>query len=273
MDAFTRLSCEVGCLSLVFCDRDSAGMSGFEISTFEIRDLQLSLHREKGIKFELCAVSGHDRHGHVERVIRSIQESFEDTGMKSKILHATGLQTICKLVESQYNNLPIGYHYGRSADNTPLLWIITPNMLRVGRVNKRSLDGPIKLPASRMEILSRVDEVYETWFKIWRKTLVPKLMNQQKWFRSDRDLNVGDLVYFRKTDSGLDGKWITGMIEAVERGRDKLIRMVDIRYQDYGETQPRITSRTVRQLIKLWSVEDQHVAEDLAELERKFKQF
>ena len=63
------------------------------------------------------------------------------------------------------------------------------------------------------------------------------------------------------------------MIESVERGRDKLIRMVDVRYQNYGETQPRITSQTVRQLIKLWSVEDQHMADDLAELDRKFKQF
>ena len=241
IDAFTRLSCEVGCPSFVFCDRDSAGMSAFDIADIEFRDLQLTLHREKGISISLCPVAGHDRHGHVERVIQSVQESFNDTGMKSKILHATGLQTICKLVESQYNNLPLGYHYGRSADNSPLLRIITPNFLRVGRSNKRSLDGPIKLPANRMEILARVEETYECWFRIWRETYVPKLMFKQKWFNSDRELKEGDLVYFRKKESKLDGKWIIGIIDSVERGRDGLIRMVDVKYQNYGESHPQIT--------------------------------
>ena len=101
-------------------------MSGFNMSEFEIRDLTLTLHRERGIKMSLCPVSGHDKHGHVERVIRSVQEGFNDSGLKTKIIHATGLQTLCKLVEMQYNNLPIGYHYARSADNSPLLEIITP---------------------------------------------------------------------------------------------------------------------------------------------------
>jgi len=149
--------------------------------------------------------------------------------------------------------------------------MITPNMLRVGRVNKRSLDGPIKLPKNRMEILNRVEEVYEAWFKIWRETLVPELMFQQKWFQSDKDLVIGDLVYFRKTDSALDGKWIVGKVSEVERGRDQKIRMVDVKYWNSGEDHDRITSRTVRQLIKLWSIEDQHIADDLAELDRRFK--
>ena len=270
IDAFTRLSCEVGCPSFVFCDRDSAGMSAFDIAEIEYRDLRLALHREKGIDITLCPVAGHDRHGHVERIIRSVQESFDDTGMKTKILHATGLQTICKLVESQYNNLPLGYHYGRSADNSKLLKIITPNFLRVGRSNKRSLDGPIKLPANRMEILARVDETYQAWFRIWRDTFVPKLMFQQKWFNSDKELKEGDLVYFRKKESKLDGRWIIGVIDLVERGRDGLIRMVDVRYQNHGESHPQITSRTVRQLVKLWSIEEQHIADDMAELDRKF---
>ena len=270
IDAFTRLSCEVGCPSFVFCDRDSAGMSAFDIAEIEYRDLRLALHREKGIDITLCPVAGHDRHGHVERIIRSVQESFDDTGMKTKILHATGLQTICKLVESQYNNLPLGYHYGRSADNSKLLKIITPNFLRVGRSNKRSLDGPIKLPANRMEILARVDETYQAWFRIWRDTFVPKLMFQQKWFNSDKELKEGDLVYFRKKESKLDGKWIIGMIQSVERGRDGLIRMVDVKYQNHAESHPQITSRTVRQLVKLWSIEEQHIADDMAELDRKF---
>ena len=163
----------MGIPSHVFLDQDSAGMSAFQLAQVEYRDLQLRLHREKGISFSVCGVGGHDRHGHVERVIQSLQQSLEDSGLKREILHATGLQTLSKLVESQYNNLPLGFHYSRSADNTPILKILTPNMLRIGRVNKRSLDGPIKLPESRMDLLAKVEQTFVAWYRIWLETLVP----------------------------------------------------------------------------------------------------
>ena len=136
-------------------------------------------------------------------MIRSVQESLKDSGLGQKILHATGLQTLCKLVESQYNNLPLGFHYSRAADNTPLLRIISPNMLRTGRLNQRSMEGPIRLPENRKEMLKQVEETYLAWFKIWPNTLVPKLMYTPKWFKSDKDLEVGNLVYFKK-DSDLN---------------------------------------------------------------------
>ena len=140
IDGFTRLCCEVGVPSHVFLDQDSAGMSAFRNADLEFRDLKLRLHKEKGISISVCGVGGHDRHGHVEAIVKSVQESLEDCGLKQKILHATGLQTLCKLVETQYNNLPLGYHYSRAADNIALLKILTPNMLRIGRSNQRSLD-------------------------------------------------------------------------------------------------------------------------------------
>ena len=269
-DAFTRLSCEVGIPSHVFIDQDSAGMSAFKMAEVEYRDLQLTLHREKGISFSVCGVGGHDRHGHVERVIKSLQEGLEDSGLKREILHATGLQTLCKLVESQYNNLPLGFHYSRAADNTAALRILTPNMLRVGRVNKRSLDGPIQLPKSRMDLLSKVEETYLAWFRIWLETLVPKLMFTPKWFNTDKELKIGDLVYFRKKESGLNGKWVIGKVEEVERGRDNIIRMVRVKYFNGHNKTPEFSLRTVRKLVKLWDIDDLHLNEDLAELQRKF---
>ena len=270
IDGFTRLCCEVGVPSFIFMDQDSAGMSAFTLADIEYRDLQLNLLREKGISFSVCAVAGHDKHGHVERIIQSIQTGLTDSGLKSKILHATGLQSLCKLIESQYNNLPLGFHYGRSADNTQLLKIITPNMLRIGRVNSRSLDGPIRLPESRMDLLSKVEETYCAWYKIWLDTLVPKLMFTPKWFQTDKELKTGDLVYFRKKDSVLDGKWVIGRIEKVERGRDDLIREAEIKYFNGKNETPQFTQRTVRKLVKLWDVDEMDLQEDLDELGRKF---
>ena len=68
-------------------------------------------------------------------------------------LHATGYQTLMKLIENDLNNLPFGYCYGRKSDNSPLLRLVFPNMLRVGRNNNRALDGPVKLPKNPGDLI------------------------------------------------------------------------------------------------------------------------
>ena len=53
-------------------------------------------------------------------------------GVEKMRLHAMGYQTLMKLIENDLNNLPFGYGYGRSADNSPLMKLIYPNMLKIG---------------------------------------------------------------------------------------------------------------------------------------------
>ena len=123
-------------------------------------------------------------------------------------MHATGLQTLLKLVENNYNFLPIGYSSDRSCSNTPLLKIISPNFFRFGRNNDRALEGPVTLPNHGGELIERVKEVYQGISKLWSTVYVPKFIYQPKWFKDDEDLKVGDLVYFHKeSDNSLGGKW------------------------------------------------------------------
>ena len=77
MDGFTRLSAEVGVPSVVHVDEESGAMAGFRDADLEYRDLQHQLHRQQGISFSTCPVSGHHQHGLVERIIKSIKETFE----------------------------------------------------------------------------------------------------------------------------------------------------------------------------------------------------
>ena len=100
---------------------------------------------------------------------------------------------MCKIVENTYNSLPIGYSYDRDQDNTEILKIICPNMLKMGHKNQRQLEGPIRLARGVRELLKKVEKLYEAWFLVWRDTVVPKIMFRPKWFNSDKDLEVGDL--------------------------------------------------------------------------------
>ena len=188
-----------------------------------------------------------------------------------------GWQTFCKLAENAYNNVPFGYSHGRDQDNTELLRILTPNMLRVGKINSRALQGPIKLPANRQELLEHVDKLYSGWFKIFKDTVVPRLVSQPKWFKLDKDLKEKDIVYFQKSESALGSTWIIGEVDQVIIGRDGLIRRAIIKYfnasendPEHGKYHPQFTDRAVRKLIKLWSLDESCLFDDLTELQKKF---
>ncbi|MCP4992378.1 MAG: hypothetical protein GY934_01130, partial [Gammaproteobacteria bacterium] len=103
-----------------------------------------------------------------------------------------------------------------------------------------------------------------------------------KWFNTTKDLLEGDLVYFVKKEGKVDGKWMIGMVESIEKGRDGVIRQAEIKYCNAKEqklslagdssrdrTLPRYTERTVRKLVKIFSIEDASLEEDMAELRKK----
>ena len=268
IDAVTRLSCEAGIPKILMMDQDPAIIKALSEVEYEYHDTKMKLHEELGIEFFTCPVSGHNQHGQVERRIRTIQESLAESGIQNKRLHATGLQTLMKLTENQLNNLPLGYSYGRDQDNTPLLKMLTPNMLRVGRNNVRALDGPMRLPEGG-ELLDKVQEAYEAWYKIWNTSYVPKLMHQPKWWKQDRDIQEGDIIFFQKRESELDTSWTLATIDQLVKGRDGLSRRAVVKYQNPKENFHRVTDRHIRSLVKVWSVDDQNIDEDLAELQRR----
>ena len=239
----------------------------------DMRDLQLKLHKESGIKFDVCPVGGHNFHGLVERKIRTVQEGLQACGFEKMRLHATGVQTLASLIANDINNIPLGYAYGRDENNSPLLRLLSPNMLRIGRNNGRALDGPIRLPAGPREIMVNVEKCYSGWFKIWNEVLIPKLIRTPKWFKSDEDLKDGDIVYFQKRESELgSGKWTIGQVEGITRGKDGLIREASIRYQNHSENHARVTDRAVRKLVKLFSIDDASIQQEMQEVEDMLKE-
>ena len=93
-------------------------------------------------------------------------------------------------------------------------------------------------------------------------------------------------MYFVKKDSSVgDAKWTMGMVEDINRGRDGIIREAVIKYCNSSEqklsltkgdrahdsTYPRYTERAVRKRIKIFSVEETNLVEDLANLSKKMK--
>ena len=91
ISAVSRLGCEIGIPKKLYINEDSAIVCGLTKVRFDKRNLQATLSSKEGIQFEICPVGGHNAHGQVERVIQSVQESFNDASLQTKRLHATQL--------------------------------------------------------------------------------------------------------------------------------------------------------------------------------------
>ena len=103
--------------------------------------------------------------------------------------------------------------------------------------------------------------------------MVPNIMFQPKWYNSDKDLKVGDLVYFQKKEGKANQTWTIGRVEQIVRSdRDNLIRRAIIKYQNHGEERPQLTDRHVKKFVKLFNVDEYQVQDDLDELQKKINQ-
>ena len=92
---------------------------------------------------------------------------------------------------------------------------------------------------------------------------IPKLVNQPKWFRSDIELSVGDIVLFLKTDSEISTTYQYGIIDSLIRSKDNIVRSVNVRYRNHTENIDRITKRAVRSLVLIHHIDDIDVTKEL----------
>ena len=97
-------------------------------------------------------------------------------------------------------------------------------------------------------------------------------MEQKKEFKSDRDLKVDDMVYYQKKESDLASPWVIGKVDQVVRGRDGIIRKVIVKYTNYKEDFARVTERSARRLIRIWSVDDPDLHSDLLKVQERIDQ-
>ena len=121
-------------------------------------------------------------------------------------------------------------------------------------------------------MLSDIQEKYAAWYKIWCDVYVPKIMHQKKNFKNDRDLQVDDLVYYQKKEGHLDSVWVLGKIDSINRGRDGVIRKVFVKYFNSKENFPRITERSARTVIKIWSADDPDLHADLKLVQKRIEE-
>ena len=257
LQAFTRFACEVGYPKKLLVDEGSQLIKACETMELNFVDIQQHLHSKFNIEFDTCPVGGHNVHGRVERKISEIRNSIEKSinNERLSILHC-----ISATISNTVNNLPLAVGNHKHFEMSDL---ITPNRLLLGRNNERSPSEPLSVSNDYDKIIRANKKIYDAWFECWLTAHVPNLMSQPKWFKSDTNIKIGDIVLLTKQDSSLASTYQFGRVQKVYTGRDRKIREVDVEYVNNNEKVKRVTHRAVRSLVLIHGIDEVDITTQL----------
>ena len=255
IQAFIRFSCEVGYPKFMVIDEGSQLIKGCDNMRMSFTDTKGKLHRDMMVDLTTCPVGGHNYNGKVEPRIRHVKESLEKT-ISNEWLSVLQWETIAAEVLNAINDLPLSL--GNIVSHFENMDLITPNGLKLGRNNERSPVSPIKVVGNHLKVLEENKKIFRVWFETWLISLVPKLMEQPKWFRSDRDVKIWDVVLFIKNESSVVNTYQYGMVHEIELRRNGIIWKVAVKYRNSIKNMDHFTTLAVHELGLIQPVDKIH---------------
>ena len=261
--AFVRFSCRYGYPSKLYPDYGSQLLKGCSDMILSYSDIKNRLSTDYGVDFNTCPVGSHYVHGKVERKIQQVKKSIDKT-LQNERLSIIRWETLGQQIANSINNMPIGL--GNKCKNLENLDLLTPNRLLLGRNNNRGPTSPLLLSGDTKKIIETNAHIFQVWFKSWLISFVPSLVHQPKWFDSDKDVNIGDVVLFLKSEKEFEHLYQYGIITQVFHSKDGHIRSVEVEYQNHNENTKRSTKRGVRELVIIHHVDELGISRELHDL-------
>ena len=201
--ALERHSCRYGVPGFIYVDNGTQ-LKALQHAKFSIRDLEAQVQDNLGIKIVVSNAKAHSERGRVERRIRVLRETMEKLGVNTTV-PMTSLQwdTLFSKISNSIDNLPIAR--GDTSNETSLGYeIITPNRIKLGRNNFRSLEGngiDLDMTSNFTQILDRNRSIYQQWYQSFMKNVHLLNLRPNKWLKSSRLPNINDLAIFLFNDS------------------------------------------------------------------------
>ena len=260
VSGFIRFSCRFGYPKYVLPDYGSQLVKGCEEMTYSFTDVKQKLSTEYGVDFRPCPVGAHYVHGKVERKIREVKKCVE-IRVHNERLSILQWETLMQQVSNSINNHPLGLrHYTTDLENLDL---ITPNRLLLGRNNDRCPNSPLTFSFDHKQLIQKNANIFRAWFKAWLISYLPSLIERPKWHKTDREMQVGDVVLFLKSEREFDEQYQYGIVSATHKGQDGHVRKVDVDYKNATENVRRTTCRGVRELVVIHPIDELDIYERL----------
>ena len=160
--------------------------------------------------------------------------------------------TLFSRISNTLDNLPIAR--GDTSNESALGYeIITPNRLKLGRNNSRSLEGSgidLEMSSNFTKILDRNRFIYQQWYQTFIDNVHLLNLRPNKWLKSDRIPEVSDIVLFVFNDSSYTKEsicWKLGKVVDVQGNKVSLRYFMKTRVEQ-------ILVRSVRNISIVYSV-------------------
>ena len=246
-----RHSARHGVPSNVFVDSGSQ-LVALQSVTLSLRDLSLQVHRDMGIVVKVSNPKSHEERGRVEAKVKTLREMLEKFSINNN--HPVTLiawETIFAKIANEIDSLPLCK--GNSSNNQDFGFeIITPNRLKLGRNNNRSLDNSITLNSSTdTQLLEASRKCQTVWYQLFLDRLHYLIPKPAKWSQTD-SVCVGDICVFVFKDSSIEKNWTWSLGRVVEASKRKL----SIDYFPRGKKTPGVVERNPRQVSVIHSASD-----------------
>ena len=281
VQAIHRIASYIGFPQLAFIDSSQTEIKGLTKTKFSMYDASNRLFDEFGITIKLCGVGGesHSRHGVIERRIGLFKKYFEISKQKITELTPIGLYTLALQAASHLNSAPLCTK--KRNGSTISSRLITPNCFFLGkRTSHRAPAGIPYIEEDRSTMMDKLHKAADGMLTFFQVNIPDLLLRTCNTKETKEKIAKGDLVLFMKDESQMTYNWKMGIVYELELDEDKEPRIIQITYVNKDEiTLPmnkgeqnltsitkRITRKGIHTIVKLYSIDDKGINNDLAHL-------
>ena len=193
--------------------------------------------------------------GVTESLIRSTKHILKTT-LDGKRLTYAETQTVLYEAAQVMNCRPLG-NFSRPGSDPLDGGPITPNHLLLGRATTCIPEQKFTNVSNTKRIKFLQTCVQEFWSK-WKTVVFHSLVPQYKWHRTQRNLQVKDIVLVN-ADSGMIGEYKMGQVHSIKTGKDGLVRSAQVRCVSTkdGKISKTYLDRPIHKLCIIVPVEEQ----------------
>ena len=204
VSALERHGTRYGYPAEVFVDSGSQ-LGAIDQAEATLRDANTFLYNSRGTIVTVSCPKAHESRGKVERKIQAIRETLKKLDINCyDPVSAIMWETIFAKVANALDNLPMAIG-DDSARSDLAREILTPNRLKLGRNNNRSLEGSIEFTTTALpsDILNRNRRITAGFLKLIMDRAHQLIYSWRgKWNKSDDRIPVvDDIVLFRFSDN------------------------------------------------------------------------
>ncbi|GFX02894.1 uncharacterized protein TNCV_4438761 [Trichonephila clavipes] len=192
-----------------------------------VRDREESLFAffaEEGIEWSFIPPRSPNWGGLWEANIKSLKYHFKRVAGNSKFSYEE-LLTLITQIEAILNSRPL----------TPLssdvddLEVLTPAHFLIGRPITALVEPTLlQCESNRLNVWQRITKSVQTIWKRWSLSYLNSLQQRKKWIVNKENLKLGDMVLIREENLP-PCKWLLGRVVKIYMGKDKKVRVVDIK--------------------------------------------